>query len=77
MQLVLTEIAKLEGLDFTDEIYQQTAQSYIGDDSVSVDDFQTSYDAYSGEGRFRELMFESYVIEQMFTKYAKEESAED
>lgn len=68
---LVNEIAKLENITMSDKDYEELALSIIkayGYDNV--EDYQVGYDEQYGEGAFRQYMFDIYVIDILFEKYA-------
>lgn len=68
---LVNEIAKIEDITMSDKEYEEMALGIIkayGYDNV--EDYRKGYDEQYGEGSFRQYMFDIYVINILFEKYA-------
>lgn len=68
---LVNEIAKLEDITMSDKEYEELALSIIASYGYDdVEEYRSGYDEQYGEGAFRQYMFDIYVIDILFDKYA-------
>lgn len=73
---ICNEIAAIENIKMSDKDFEELSKEiieYYGYSDVS--EYQTGYDEQYGEGSFRQYMFDIYVIDILFEKYATETPA--
>lgn len=68
---LVNEIAALENITMSDKDYEEIALTVIANyGSSDVASYQAGYDEQNGEGTFHQYMFDIYVIDVLFDKYA-------
>jgi FKBP-type peptidyl-prolyl cis-trans isomerase (trigger factor) len=74
--IILEAIAAEEGIEFTDEVYQEEAANLIESTGYEVDDYAELYDGYYGDGSFRQYIQDTYILDFLFNTYATVNEAE-
>lgn len=71
---LVNAIAEIENITMSDQDYQNLAleivTAYSSTTDPDVDEYQKGYDEQYGDGAFRQYMFDVYVIDILFEKYA-------
>jgi trigger factor len=74
--IILEAIAAEEGIEFTDDVYQEEAANLIESTGYEVDDYAELYDGYYGDGSFRQYIQDTYILDYLFNTYATVNEAE-
>lgn len=71
--VVLEEIAKIENIKLSDEKYDEMANNMLSSQQQfgSVESYVATYDGYYGKGMFKLYLTNEYILEELYTKYAK------
>lgn len=70
--ITLELIAKKENIKLTDEKYKEMAEAIVKEQQYSsVDEYVAKYDGYYGEGMFKLYITNEYILDELYTKYAK------